>query len=135
MFKALFAILPLALLILSCGSKTEDTGIVEKSSPSEIVETAYAHLINKEYREYMLCVQKYDSIPERYRNSLINVLKQAAENEQKERKGMVGAKTIEENTNPAGDYSVVRVDITYGDSTREEIAVPVVRFNGKWRLK
>jgi hypothetical protein len=29
----------------------------------------------------------------------------------------------------------VHIDITFGDSTREEIAVPVIRQNGKWRLQ
>ena len=32
-------------------------------------------------------------------------------------------------------FKVVHIDITFGDSTREEIAVPVIRQNGKWRLQ
>ena len=65
----------------------------------------------------------------------MNVLKQAAENEKKERKGMVSAKAIAENTNEKATYSVVRIYITYGDSTKEEIVVPVIKYNGRWRLK
>lgn len=124
----------LTVLAISCSSEKKD-GIVEKATPSEIVETAYGHLIKGEYEQYLLCVQSYDSIPERYHKSLINVLKQAAENEKKERNGIANVKAIAENTNEKATYSVVRVDITYGDSTKEEIAVPVVKFNGKWRLK
>ena len=48
---------------------------------------------------------------------------------------MVSAKAIAENTNERATYSVVRIDITYGDSTKEEIAVPVIKYNGRWRLK
>lgn len=124
----------LAAALVSCSS---DGGkkAVEKSTPSEIVETAYNHYIKGEYDMYLKCVHSYDSIPGRYFSSLVNVLKQAAENEKKERNGIVGVKAIAENTNDKGTYSVVRLDITYGDSTKEEIAVPVVKFNGKWRLK
>ncbi len=124
----------LTVLTISCSSEKKDS-FVEKATPSEIVETAYNHLIKGEYEQYLLCVQSYDSIPERYHKSLINVLKQAAENEKKERNGIANVKAIAENTNEKDTYSVVRVDITYGDSTKEEIAVPVVKFNGKWRLK
>ncbi len=124
----------LTVLAISCSSEKKD-GFVEKATPSEIVETAYNYLIKGEYEQYLLCVQSYDSIPERYHKSLINVLKQAAENEKKERNGIANVKAIAENTNEKDTYSVVRVDITYGDSTKEEIAVPVVKFNGKWRLK
>ncbi len=124
----------LTVLATACSSEKKD-GIVEKDTPSEIVETAYNHLLKGEYNEYLLCVQSYDSIPERYHKSLINVLKQAAENEKKERNGIVSVKAIVENTNEKATYSVVRADITYGDSTKEEIAVQVVKFNGKWRLK
>ena len=130
----LVALAAAVAFLLSCKSETKE-GIVEKSTPSEIVETAYGHLLKGEYDGYLSCVQSCDSIPERYRKSLVNVLKQAAENEQKERKGIVSANAIAENTNEKETYSVVRVDITYGDSTKEEIAVPVVKYNGKWRLK
>ena len=130
----LVAVVAAVVFLLSCKSESKE-GIVEKSTPSEIVETAYGHLLKGEYDGYLSCVQSCDSIPERYHNSLVNVLKQAAENERKERKGIVSAKAIAENTNEKETYSVVRVDITYGDSTKEEIAVPVVKYNGKWRLK
>lgn len=130
----LVAALSAVIFLLSCKSENKK-GIVEKSTPSEIAETAYAHLIKGEYDEYLSCVQSYDSIPQRYHNSLVNVLKQAAENEKKERRGMVSAKAIAENTNEKATYSVVRIYITYGDSTKEEIAVPVIKYNGRWRLK
>lgn len=132
--KFRFLVSALTVLATACSSEKKD-GIVEKATPSEIVETAYNHLLKGEYNEYLLCVQSYDSIPERYHKSLINVLKQAAENEKKERNGIVSVKAIAENTNKKATYSVVRADITYGDSTKEEIAVQVVKFNGKWRLK
>ena len=123
------------IFLLSCKSENKK-GIVEKSTPSEIAETAYAHIIKGEYDEYLSGAYRvYDSIPQRYHNSLVNVLKQAAENEKKERKGMVSAKAIAENTNEKATYSVVRIDITYGDSTKEEIVVPVIKYNGRWRLK
>ena len=80
----LVAALSAVIFLLSCKSENKK-GIVEKSTPSEIAETAYAHLIKGEYDEYLSCVQSYDSIPQRYHNSLVNVLKQAAENEKKER--------------------------------------------------
>ena len=79
----LVAALSAVIFLLSCKSENKK-GIVEKSTPSEIAETAYAHLIKGEYDEYLSCVQSYDSIPQRYHNSLVNVLKQAADDFLKE---------------------------------------------------
>lgn len=119
----------------ACSRSDKQGGIRAQSSPSEIVNEAYAHLIKGEYSDYLLCTQAADSLPGSYRQSLINVLKQAADNEKSARGGMVQAKATSEERNQAGTYALVRVDVVYGDSTKEEIAVQTVKTGGRWRLK
>lgn len=106
-----------------------------QSSPIEIVDEAYSHLLKGEYTDYLLCTQSADSLPQEYRQNLVNVLKQAAENEKEARGGMVRAKATSEERNEADTYALVRVDVVYGDSTKEEIAVQTVKLRGRWRLK
>lgn len=133
--RFLLCIFALAAL-LSCGGHGDEAPApVAAATPSEAVDTAYARLIRGEYQEYLNCVASMDSVPERYRAALVNTLKQWAANEEKERRGVARAEAISESVNPDGDYATVRVDVTYGDSTREEIVVPAVRVEGKWRLK
>ena len=121
-------------MLCSCGSDEKEVAL-DSDTPSEIVELAYSRLLKGDYDGYLKCVESCDSLPERYRTALVNVLKQNAANEKKERGGMVSAKAIGEETNPDGSYSVVRADVAYGDSTREEIVVQTVKVAGKWRLK
>lgn len=131
--KLLFVMF-LAALTLSCHSDKKKT-VTSGETPSDIVETAYGHLIKKEYDGYIDCVQSYDSVPKRYRESLVNMLKQYLANEEKERKGIVSVSATSEQTNKKNDFSLVMLTITYGDSTKEEVAVTTVKYKGKWRLK
>lgn len=145
--RAILPALAALVLLLSCGGKDEKKA-KSYDSPSDVAVAAYEHLMRGEYEQYLDCVAAYDSIPAGYRAQLVNMLKQANAKAQKERKGVVavgydgevkeGEKPNDkENEMPGASkaFKVVHIDITFGDSTREEIAVPVIRQNGKWRLQ
>jgi hypothetical protein len=134
MKRALLAFASAAVLLCSCGGGEREAA-ADGGTPSEIVELAYSRLLKGDYDGYLKCVESCDSIPERYRAALVNVLKQNAANERKERGGMVSAKAIGGGTNPDRSWAVVRADVAYGDSTHEEIVVQTVKVAGKWRLK
>lgn len=125
----------LIFCLASCGGKKKDKKEVHAATPTEIAVMAYEHLMHGEYDDYVRCVQAYDSIPPSYRESILNVLRQASSKTEKERKGIASVSGKDEITNDKGTFSLVRLDITFGDSTKEEIAVPVVKYNGKWRLQ
>lgn len=133
--KIFVLILAAATAATACSRSGKQGAAKAQPSPSEIVNEAYAHLIKGEYSDYLLCTQAADSLPASYRQSLINVLKQAADNEKAARGGIAQAKATSEERNKDGTYALVRVDVLYGDSTKEEIAVQTVKTGGQWRLK
>lgn len=132
--------LPVLIAVMAsttaCSHSDKQRDIIKaESSPIDIVDEAYSHLLKAEYADYLLCVQSADSLPQEYRQNLIKVLKQAANEEMFEHNGMVRAKATSEERNEADTYALVRVDVVYGDSTKEEIAVQAVKVGGRWRLK
>ena len=129
--RAILPALAALVLLLSCGGKDEKKA-KSYDSPSDVAVAAYEHLMRGEYEQYLDCVAAYDSIPAGYRAQLV-VVAVGYDGEVKE-----GEKQNDkENEMPGASkaFKVVHIDITFGDSTREEIAVPVIRQNGKWRLQ
>lgn len=130
-----FIYLPLLLLAIftsACSGSKEKT---VHSKPEDVVLTAYNSLINGDYAKYVSCVQSNDSITESYRNGLINAAKQFMAREKEEKGGIASVNVISAKTNESGTYSLVMLSLCFGDSTSEEVAIPVVKINDSWRLR
>ena len=129
--KFWLALLSLALVV-SCGDEKK----VEKhSKPEDVVLAAYNNLIKGEYEKYVMNVQSYDSITEKYRKSLITAAKQFMAKEKEENGGIISVNVVDAKTNKSETYSLVMLILNYGDSTSEEVAVPVVKVGESWRLR
>ena len=119
-------------LVVSC---SDEKKVEKHSKPEDVVLAAYNNLIKGEYEKYVMNVQSCDSITEKYRKSLIIAAKQFMAKEKEEKGGITGVSVVNTKTNEAGTYSLVMLTLTYGDSTSEEVAVPVVKVDGSWRLR
>ncbi len=119
-------------LVVSC---SDEKKVEKHSKPEDVVLAAYNNLIKGEYEKYVMNVQSCDSITEKYRKSLITAAKQFMAREKEEKGGITGVSVVNTKTNEAGTYSLVMLTLTYGDSTSEEVAVPVVKVDGSWRLR
>ena len=119
-------------LVVSCGDEKK----VEKhSKPEDVVLAAYNNLIKGEYEKYVMNVQSCDSITEKYRKSLIIAAKQFMAKEKEENGGIISVNVVDAKTNKIETYSLVMLILNYGDSTSEEVAVPVVKVGESWRLR
>lgn len=129
--KFLFVLLLLAL-VASCSDEKE----VEKhSKPEDVALAAYNNLIKGEYEKYVSNVHSCDSITEKYRKSLITAAKQFMAKEKEENGGIISVNVVDAKTNKSETYSLVMLILNYGDSTSEEVAVPVVKVGESWRLR
>lgn len=120
----------LVLMLLSCSSKTSHEDAAGKAAGEY-----YKDLIDGRYDDYVAGMQNTDSIPETYREQLVTMAKQFAANQKEERGGMKSAKVVTTVMDTTHTVADVYLEISYGDSASEEVVMPLVLKNGKWKMK
>jgi hypothetical protein len=108
-------------------------------TPEELASLAakgyYDHLIHGEYESFLEGMDLPEA-PE-YRSQLIDNYRQFMATQQSSRGGIrevriVRAKTDSIQKQP---YTNVFLTLCFGDSTNEEIVVPMVERDGRWRMR
>lgn len=108
-------------------------------SPEELASLAaegyYNHLINGEYDHFLEGKIGVDSIPNDYRDQLLIAYKQFVALQEKDHHGIREIRISNVKTDTLQKYTSVFLILCFGDSTNEEIVVPMVEHNGSWRMK
>ena len=108
-------------------------------TPEELASLAakgyYDHLIHGEYESFLEAMDLPEA-PE-YRSQLLDNYRQFMATQQSSRGGIrevriVRAKTDSIQKQP---YTNVFLTLCFGDSTNEEIVVPMVERDGRWRMR
>lgn len=120
-----------AVVILSvwaaCGDKKE-------SHPAgEAAMMYYGYLLKGQYAEYVNAIAYSDSMTDDYKNQMVDLTAQYMAREKELRGGLVNVELIGDTI--AENMASAFIELIYGDSTREEIAVPMVLCNGVWKLQ
>lgn len=108
-------------------------------SPEELASLAaegfYRHLVAGEYEKFLEGKAGSDSLPADYREQLLVGYKQFMAQQQATHQGIRGIQTT--NARPDSTLQLMQVFllVEYGDSTQEEIVVPMVEHDGRWRMK
>jgi hypothetical protein len=76
-----------------------------------------------------------DSLPDDYRSQLIEGYKQFIAQQQSARNGITEVRVSRAYTDSLADYTSVLLMLCYGDSTTEEVVVPMVECQGRWMMK
>jgi len=91
-------------------------------------------LLDGKFEEYADAHWQPERIPDSYRQQLIDNFKMFARQQQDEHRGIQEIRTA--NAKLQNDSAVnVFLVYCYGDSTNEEIVVPMVKRKGKWLMK
>jgi len=120
----------IALLVAACSStptREELAGLAAKGY--------YQHLVAGEYEQFVEGRLMADSLPADYRLQLIEGYKQFVAQQLEARKGIQEVSVSRAYTDSLADYTNVLLMLCYGDSTTEEVVVPMVEHNGRWRMK
>jgi len=126
----LAGLVSLVFLGADCGngpSKEELAGLAAKGY--------YQHLIAGEYEQFVEGRLMADSLPADYRLQLIEGYKQFVAQQLEARKGIQEVSVSRAYTDSLADYTNVLLMLCYGDSTTEEVVVPMVERDGRWRMK
>ena len=70
-----------------------------------------------------------------YRSQLLDNYRQFMEAQQKDHNGIREVRIVRAKTDTLQHYTNVFLTLCFGDSTNEEIVVPMVENEGRWRMK
>lgn len=122
-----FAVVALCLAVACQKSLTPDEQV------RLAAEEYYQCLIEERYDDYVAGMQEADSMSEEYHQQMIALLTEFGARVKKNRGGMVHAEAVGDTL--MGDLAHVYVQITYADSTRETVGIPLVRQGETWRMQ
>lgn len=98
-------------------------------------EGYYRHLLAGEYDQFLEGRAGADSLPDSYREQLLTGYRQFMAQQQEKHDGITTVSVSNVRTDSLDHYTSVFLLLCYGDSTQEEIVVPMVENNGSWRMK
>lgn len=123
------AILVFLVLGAACSSPTRE------ELASLAAKGYYQHLIEGDYEHFLEGRLMADSLPDDYRSQLIDGYQQFIAQQQKARGGINEVRISRAFTDSTQQYTSVLLMLCYGDSTTEEVVVPMVERDGRWMMK
>lgn len=95
----------------------------------------YQHLIEGDFDHFLEGRVMADSLPDDYRSQLIDGYSQFLAQQVKARGGINEVRISRAFTDSSQQYTSVLLMLCYGDSTTEEVVVPMVEHDGRWMMK
>ena len=125
--------LPLILLMVllaACSSPSKE------EMASLAAKGYYEHLIKGETEQFLAGRVGADSLPESYRSQLLDAYCQFVAQQEQNHLGIQEVRVVRAQTDSLADYTNVFLTLCFGDSTNEEIVVPMVeQGEGRWRMR
>ena len=128
MRKILYCIV--ALVLVACGGDKKPD-----FAAANAAKEYYSLLLERKTEAFVEKMDMPDSIPEMYREQLVANIKMYIAQQQDEHHGIKKVDVqncINDSLQPTAQAFLM---ICYGDSTVEEIVVPMVKRDGKWLMK
>ncbi len=127
--KHLLVFILLFLVLCGCSSPT----------PEEMASLAakgyYEHLLNGEYDKFLDGKAGTDSMPDGYREQLLDGYRQFMSQQQRSHSGIHDVRVVGAKTDSSLRCTNVFLILCFGDSTNEQVSVPMIEYNGIWRMK
>ena len=120
----------LIVIVVACS-----TGVSREEQAALAAKGYYTHLVQGEYEQFVEGRFMADSLPADYRSQLIEGYKQFVAQQMEARKGIQEVSVSRAYTDSLAGYTSVLLMLCYGDSTTEEVVVPMVERDGRWMMK
>lgn len=130
MGRVLVVLCTVAALMFSCKEEPKPEELAAKAAVD-----GYEHLIAGRYTEYLAGVADTDSLPESYREQLLVNAIQFMSQQENERGGIDSVRLLRVVADTAARRADVFLLLCFGDSTKEEVIVPMVERPGGWKMK
>ena len=122
-------------LIGAVGFMGCSSGPTAEERAAQAAKTYYDHLAAGRYGQFLDGKTGAEALPADYREQLLTSCQQFMAQQAKAHKGICDIRISAARTDSLTDYISVFLLLCYGDSTQEEIVVPMVEHNGQWRMK
>ena len=129
-FLFFYFLLFISLFLFSCSGKHEETDIVGAAA-----KQYYDYLLVGNYEAFVDGQYHRDSISPNYREQLIANAKMFIAQQRREHRGLYEVQVVKTSVNEKAHSADAFLVFVYGDSTREEVLVPMVEHKGLWYLK
>ena len=127
----IFMIISMGLGLSSCKEERPDpsyfAGIAAKGY--------YDLLLEGKYEEYVAGFNQPYRIPKGYHEQLLLNARMFMEQQQEEHKGLAGIHVLHAKADTARHVADVFLQMVYGDSTKEQVVVPMVLVHGDWKMR
>jgi hypothetical protein len=120
----------LGLILVGCSG-----GLTPEEAASLAAKGYYRHLADGDCEHFLEGRVGSDSLPELYREQLLTSCRQFVAQQKKLHQGITDVSVSNVRRDTLTDYVSVFLLLKFGDATTEEIVVPMVEHNGKWRMK
>ncbi len=95
----------------------------------------YDLLLEEKYEDYVNGFYRPESIPQSYHEQLVANAKMFVARQQDARKGIKEVTVANAKADTATHTANVFLQFVYGDSTSEQVLVPMVEHEGKWLMR
>ena len=119
-----------AALLAACREEPKPEQLAAKAA-----EEAYGHLVGGRYADYLALVAGTDSLPGDYREQLLANAKQFMAAVKEEHGGIQSVSIVRTDTGAVSHRRDVFLLVSFGDSVKEEVVVPMVESPAGWRMK
>ena len=126
-----FMILSIGLVFASCKKETPDPGYFAGIA----AKGYYDLLLEGKYNDFVAGYNQPNRIPKGYHEQLLLNARMFMEQQQEEHKGLAGIHVLHAKADTARHGADVFLQMVYGDSTKEQVVVPMVLVRGDWKMR
>lgn len=126
-----FMILGIGLVFASCKKETPDPGYFAGIA----AKGYYDLLLEGKYNDFVAGYNQPNRISKGYHEQLLLNARMFMEQQQEEHKGLAGIHVLHAKADTARYVADVFLQMVYGDSTKEQVVVPMVLVHGDWKMR
>lgn len=121
-------------LFTACNQSAETTDN-DDVLPDSIAINYYMLRANGQYNDYIAAMQSCDGTTPAYKQQMITLLRHHNKTILKDKKGVAYVHVARKELHDSLRMANVFLEVTYNDSSREEILFPLVRTDDTWRIR
>lgn len=126
-----FVLLLATLEFVSCKNEGPDAGQLAAVA----AKGYYDMLLEGKFQEFVDGYNQPNRLPENYQKQLLLNAQMFVEQQQEVHKGMSKVNVLNAKADTAHHVADVFLQMVYGDSTKEQIVVPMVEVKGEWKMR
>lgn len=119
-------------LLAACGGASGPTA---SDLAGEAAKVYYEQLLHGDYAGFVDGTYQPDSIPQGYREQLIANAKMFVGQQKEEHRGITAVCVVSATADTTHHVATVYLSLSYGDSSSEQVAVPMVERRGVWYMR